>query len=415
MSDTSHFTADFFTQNRLRLRKSLKSDIPIVVTGNGSMQRIADEPAAFIQDSNFWYLTGCNEPDLLLVMTTDATFLITPSLSQERQTFDGSIDVTALAARSGIADITSERSGASRLKEIAQQTEAIATLGGHASYVPRYRMHMLPYRRRLIARLRRLNSELTIRDIRPELARARCVKQPAELAALQEAIDTTTQTLLEVTESQNFQAATHEYQLEAAITYGFRSRGADGHAFQPIVGAGNHSTTLHHVHNNGVITSGDMIVLDIGASVEHYAADITRTVSQEAFTPRQQAVYDAVVRIQDYALTLLKPGCLQTVYEKAVAHQTGVELKNLGLITKNTPDQVRHYFPHATSHFLGLDTHDVGHYQEPLEPNMVLTCEPGIYIPEENIGVRLEDDVLITESGNLVLSRACPRALGRIQ
>jgi Xaa-Pro aminopeptidase len=415
MTDLEYFTPDFFIGNRKRLQDAIGNDAVIVLAGNGLMQRAADEPVVFTQDSNFWYLTGCNEPDVLLVITPSKTFLVAPSLSKERQTFDGSIDVAALAARSGISDIVDEREGTQRLKNITQNTQTIATLGTTPSYIARYRMHILPYRRRLLARLRRLNTTLVIRDIRPELAKARSVKQPAELAALQRAIDITTQTLIDVSKPDVLHAATREYQLEAAISYGFRSRGADGHAFQPIVGAGAHSTTLHHVHNNGVVTPGDMIVLDIGASVEHYAADITRTVSQQPLTTRQQAVFDAVVRIQNYALTLLKPGCMQPAYEKAVVVQTGVELQKLGLITKNTPAQVRRYFPHATSHFLGLDTHDVGNYQEPLVPNMVLTCEPGIYIPEENIGVRLEDDVLITESGNLVLSRACPRSLGRIQ
>jgi Xaa-Pro aminopeptidase len=409
MIETSFFSADFFTTNRKTLREALKTNDLIVLTGNGSMQRAADEPVAFIQDSNFWYLTGCNEPDLLLVMTPSETFLIAPTLSKERETFDGSIDVEAVATRSGISDIVNEREGALRLKTLIQNTHTIATLGSSTSYLARYRMHTLPYRRRLIARLRRINSTITIRDIRPELAHARCMKQPAELAALQQAIDITTQTLHDVTEPTALQGVTHEYELEAAISYGFRSRGADGHAFQPIVGAGAHSTTLHHIHNNGVITPGDLIVLDIGASVEHYAADITRTVSQQPFNARQQAVYDAVKRVQDYALSLLKPGSMQVEYEKAVVTHMGVELKQLGLITKNSPDQVRRYFPHATSHFLGLDTHDVGNYQKPLEAGMVLTCEPGIYIPEENIGVRIEDDILITEAGNIVLSGACPR------
>lgn len=411
----SFFSADFFTSNRARLREALKTDELIVLTGNGSMQRAADEPVAFIQDSNFWYLTGCDEPDVLLVMTPSESFLIAPTLSLERQTFDGSIDVQALATRSGITDIVTEREGAARLKTLIRDTPSVATLGSSASYIARYRMHTLPYRRRLIARLRRINPQLTVRDIRPELARMRSVKQPQEIAALQQAIDITTQTLQDVTQPTTLQAATREYQLEAAITYGFRNRGADGHAFQPIVGAGAHATTLHHVHNDGLINAGDLIVLDIGATVEHYAADITRTVCQQSLNARRQAVYDAVVRVQDYALSLLKPGSMQAEYEKAVVAQMGVELKQLGLITRSTPDQVRRYFPHATSHFLGLDTHDVGNYQEPLEPNMVLTCEPGIYIPEENIGVRIEDDVLITSSGNRVLSSACPRLPSRLQ
>jgi Xaa-Pro aminopeptidase len=168
---------------------------------------------------------------------------------------------------------------------------------------------------------------------------------------------------------------------------------------------------LHHVENSGPIETDDMIVLDVGASVEHYAADITRTVSKQPMNDRQRAIFDAVVAVQDYALTLLRPGILLQEYERAVEVFMGRQLQKLHIITEPTHENVRTYFPHATSHFLGLDTHDVGDYRLPLQAGMVVTCEPGIYVAEERIGIRIEDDVLITETGNTVLSNACPRRI----
>jgi len=400
------FSADFFTNNRQRLRDLVGSDVPIVVTGNGVMQRGADEPSPFHQDSNFWYLTGINAADLVLVMLAGETYLIVPSLSASREAFDGAHNLAAYQERSGITVFVGEREGWTRLR---RQTD-VATLGTLPPYVRAHGLHTLPYRRRAIARLKRFSPGVRLHDIRSDLSTLRAVKQPQELQALQAAIDITGQTLRDITGSVLVEA-THEYEIDAALGYGFRMRGAAGHAFAPIVGAGKHSTTLHYMDNNGPITPDNLIVLDVGAEVEHYAADVTRTVSQQALTGREAAVFEAVEAIQDYALSLLQPGTLLRDYEQAVEAETGRQLQALGLIKQATHEHIRRYFPHATSHFLGLDTHDVGDYQKPLEPGMVLTCEPGIYIPEEGIGVRIEDDILITPKGHRNLSAACPRRL----
>ncbi len=410
----SFFTPDFFANNRQRLRASVQH-APIVITANGNMQRAGDEAHAFVQDSNFWYLTGLSEADLVLVITETDEFLIAPTLSLERQVFDGAYDIAGLTSRSGVRTVLDERQGWQRVRQELRRVQTVATLAAAPSFMPRHQLYTLPYRRRLITKLKRMEPGIVVQDIRTILADMRCTKQPAELQALQRAIDITAETLREVTQDNRLRETTWEYELEAAISYGFRSRGASGHAFAPIVGAGRHSTTLHHANNEGRIGAQDVIVLDVGACVEHYAADITRTVSRTSFTPRQYAVFEAVARVQKYALGLLKPGVLLQDYERAVAQRMGEELVGLGLVTTPSFKTTRTYFPHATSHFLGLDTHDVGDYMQPLAENMVLTCEPGIYIPEENIGIRLEDDVLITPAGNQVLSHACPQTISLVQ
>jgi len=259
-----------------------------------------------------------------------------------------------------------------------------------------------------------MEPKLTVQDIRLDMASLRSIKQPEELQALKGAIDITCETLQNIA-TDPLKEAKHEYELEAALSYGFRKRGADGHAFSPVVGAGTHSTTLHHFDNNGPIKHNDLIVLDVGAEVEHYAADITRTVSQVPITGRKADVFKAVASAQAYALSLIKPGIMPLDYEKAVETYIGEELQKLGVTKDNSHESVRRYFPHATSHFLGLDTHDVGNYRAPWEAGMVITCEPGIYLPEEEIGVRIEDDILITKNGCEVLSKACPQALTPVQ
>jgi Xaa-Pro aminopeptidase len=238
------------------------------------------------------------------------------------------------------------------------------------------------------------------------------IKQPPELVALQQAIDITSKSLndaLAAGKEYEF-----EYQLEASIAHGFRYRGAHGHSFEPIVAGGKNACTLHNVKNRSPLHQQTLVVCDVGAEVSHYAADITRTISVGKPTTRQKAVYAAVLSVQEYALGLLKPGVSLKKYEQQVVKRMGEELKRLGLIKRADSKNIRQYFPHATSHFLGLNVHDVGDYQLPLEAGIVLTCEPGIYIPEEGIGVRLEDDVLITSEGNRVLSVACRKRLSSL-
>jgi len=410
----SFFSAEFFSGNRKRLQEKLGHDTLIVLTANGTMQRGGDEPLSFYQDSSFWYLTGLDGADLTLVISAEDTYVIVPGLSAVREAFDGAHDTAAYAKRSGISRFMAEQEGWQRLRSQIQAVDSVATLLSPPEFIKSHGIYSLPYRRRLIARLKRMHSGLAIRDIRPELAVMRSIKQPEELLALQKAIDITAATLQDIAKHTLPEAA-HEYELDAALAYGFRRRGATGHAFSPIVGAGSHSTTLHYMNNDGPLGPDDLVVLDVGAEFEHYAADITRTVSQTPITERKAELFRAVAIVQDYALGLIKPGVLPRDYELAVEERMGKELRKLKLITTPTRENIRRYFPHATSHFLGLDTHDTGDYRAPWQENMVITCEPGIYIPEEGIGVRIEDDVLITQNGNRVLSQDCPRELTAVQ
>ncbi len=407
----SRFTSQFFAGNRQRLRELFTGKAPIVVTANGLLQRGGDSPYAFEQDAHFWYLTGIDEPDILLVIDRDKEYLIVPARSNSREAFDGAVSNDALSQRSGIQTVYDDKAGWEQLTSRLNKVKHVATIAPAPAYIEAYGMYTNPARASLMQRLKDYKSELELLDLGLHLSRLRMIKQPVELAAIQQAITITISAVKAATQPVKLGQYSHEYELEAELSRGFRRRGARGHAFDPIVASGERACTLHNVANNGHFQSGELVVIDVGAEVEHYAADITRTVSYGTPSRRQRAVHAAVQDVQAYAVSLLGPGTLLKDYEQLVELYMGEKLRELGLIKSISHDSVRAFYPHATSHFLGLNVHDAGVYNRPLEPGVVLTVEPGIYIPREGIGVRIEDDVLITAKGNKVLSAKLPREL----
>lgn len=405
----SFFTAEFFKNNRQKLLELSDRDAPIVITANGLLQRNSDSTFPFRQDSNFWYLTGINEPDVTLVIDGKKEYLIVPSRGVSRIAFDGDYDKNALAKRSGIKQILSDRDGWRQLAKTLRQVDQVATLGKVPAYVTNHGFYTNPARARLIRRLKTANDSLEILDLRSHLAKLRAIKQPAELKAIQKAIDMTIKSITWVyDQSSSFK---NEKEIEAALTAEFVSHCAV-HAYQPIIASGKNACTLHYIDNNSNINKYELLLIDAGAEVENYAADITRTLTINKPSKRQEQVLKTVLEVQKFAQHYLKPGVILKDYELAVEKFMGQKLKQLKIIKTINRTQIRKYYPHATSHFLGLDVHDVGQYDQPLEAGMVLTVEPGIYIPEEGIGVRIEDDVLITENGNKSLSVALPANLG---
>jgi Xaa-Pro aminopeptidase len=405
------FDPTFFAENRKCLRAECGGDSLIVITANGLLQRGGDTSFPFQQEANFWYLTGVEEPDVILVMDKDEDYLIVPFREGVRAAFDGATDTSALSAVSAIQTVLSVDEGWKRLSSRLAKAKSVYTLTPPPRYIEDFGMYTNPARKRLVERMEREKSGLQFDEVGSALARLRSIKQPSEIAAIQEAIDMTTATLLEVAPGMSAGTFSYEYQIEAAISQGFRGRGARGHAFDPIVAAGKNAATIHYLANNAKLKASQLVVVDVGAELHHYAADITRTFAFGKPTKRQAAVLDAVQDLQAYAFSLLKPGVLLTDYEKEVERYMGKKLLELGLITTTDTDAIRKYYPHAATHHLGLNVHDVGERKASLEPNMVMTVEPGIYIPEESIGVRIEDDVRITTNGIEVLSRALPAQL----
>ncbi|MCA9331700.1 aminopeptidase P N-terminal domain-containing protein [Candidatus Saccharibacteria bacterium] len=400
---TIDFDTEFFIQNRQRLRTLFAGTAPIVLTANGIMQRNSDVAYPFRQDSNFWYLTGIDDPDILLVMDKDKDYLIIPDRDDVMQRFEGEYDIAKLSQKSGISTIVTEKAGWKQLSAGLRKVQHIATLVAPQPYIQNHSIYTNPARARLQERLKETKAGIEFIDLRQHLTQQRAIKQPQELQAIQTAIDLTSGAIQYVQQKRD--SYKYEYEIEADISSVFKKAGSD-HAFSPIVASGASACTIHHVANSNPIDPKGLLVLDIGAEISNYAADITRTIAVGAPTNRQQAIFGAVLDVQKYALGELKPGVLMKEYENKIEHYMGEKLRELGLITIIETSAVRKYYPHATSHFLGLDTHDVGEYDRPLSAGMVVTCEPGIYIPEEGIGIRIEDDILITEAGNQNLSKA---------
>lgn len=239
----------------------------------------------------------------------------------------------------------------------------------------------------------------------PILQRLRSVKDQIELDLMQKACDITEKGFKRIL---NFiKPGVWEYNIEAEYMHEFLNNRSKGFAYTPIIASGNNANVLHYIENNKQCKAGDLILMDVGAEYANYSSDMTRTIPVSGkFTDRQRAVYNAVNRVKDNATKMLVPGTLWEKYHVEVGKLMTSELLDLGLIDKadvqnENPDwpAYKKYFMHGTSHHIGLDTHDYGLLHEPMKANMVFTVEPGIYIPDEGFGIRLEDDVVIQDSG----------------
>lgn len=365
----------------------------------------------YVPDKNFYYLTGCSEPGAVLLMIPgedgprETLFLARRDPKQERWT----------GARMAPGPGTARRLG---MQEVLSLDELPDTLAQRAPPKGKVYANLSPGPHREAAdkccpepwvRLRRWLPQAEVLDSGPELAFLRMKKSEWEIEKIRRAV--------EITIAGHRQAlpaigpGRFEYEVEAAIEYQFRSRGATRPAFPSIIGSGPNSTILHYAENNRRMISGDLVVIDVGAEFDGYSADLTRTYPVSGrFTSRQKEIYNIVVAAQQAALEQIRPG---VTFDSI--HQTALET----IDSRGRDRQGRRlgrYFIHGTGHHLGLDVHDpVSDRSRPLEPGMVITIEPGIYIPEENLGIRIEDDVLVTRDGYRILSRGLPRKAEAIE
>lgn len=401
------FSADFFSANRAAIRKGREG--LIVVSAHAELQESADSAFRFRQDSNFWYLTGSDYPELILVIDIDQKreFIILPKgQNPTYDTFNGALDLEDLVATSGVPLVLPWAEGWALLKQLARPKKNVWLPLPADRYQSTYRMYVNPSRRRLQERLKALEKTLVFEDLRPVLAAKRQIKQPKELAAIQRAIDITGLAFKELRLA--LPELKYEYQAQALLEFVFRDNGASGPAYGSIVASDANGVILHYAANAERIKKDSFLLIDAAARYDHYAADITRTLSVGTVSARHRAVLKAVARVQKQAISMVRHGIDRVEYEEGVEKLIGKELVGLGLISSLSRSAIRKYYPHATGHFLGLDTHDAGNYDQMFTTGTVLTVEPGIYIPEEGIGVRLEDDVLVTKTGCDVLSEHIP-------
>lgn len=404
------FTSDFFSGNRERLRQLFTGTAPIVVSANGLMQKGADEAYPFVQDASFWYLTGVNRADAILVMDKHKEYLIIPEREEISEIFDGTTDLDELAEISGIQDIYGNKTGWKHLGNRLKKVKHVATLSAAPARLKYYDMYTNPARHHLIEQMKDVNEDLEFLDLREHLGVMRRVKQPIEIAAIQRAIEITNTALAEVISSK--EAFTYEYEFEAEITRLFRKTEGSNHAFSPIVAGGVRACTMHYLENDAKLNTNELLLFDVGAEVSGYSADIARTIALVAEPRhRQAAVHAAVQEALADICAQIKPGVTPNMLETQAELLVGEKLRELGLIKTIEHESVRKYYPHRAMHYLGLNTHDVGDYDAPLVQGVVLAVELGIYIGEEAIGVRIEDDVVVTETGVEVLSAKLARGL----
>lgn len=388
----------FFIDNRRDLLDQLRKGALVVMTGYGEVQRTHDSAHRFEQEANFWYLTGIESPDWWVILdgAHGTQWLVEPELSDMQRVFDGGADTAHVQEVSGIKTVLSRDEALRRLRQLASHhsivytTEQPRSLREHAHFQLNNGQTEL---KKILDRTFQ-NVQLCNR----ELATLRTIKKPVEVTAIEKAIDITVAAFTSM--KQTLPKAKYEYDLEATLTYEMRRRGAWGHAYDPIIASGLNACTLHYGHNNARLNKRSLVLLDVGARVGGYAADISRTYALVKPSKRQREVHDAVCQVQAACIALLRPGLSFREYDDHAERIMKEALTRLKL----SPDRYREYFPHALGHGLGVNVHDPLVGYETLQPGMVMTVEPGIYIRDEGIGVRIEDDVLITEKGHRNLS-----------
>ena len=248
-------------------------------------------------------------------------------------------------------------------------------------------------------------SETTIHEVAPIMHELRAIKSNFEIKLMQNACDITEKGLRRILPF--IKPGVTEYEIEAELMHEFLKNRSNGFAYQPIIGSGVDSCVLHYIDNNKACKDGDILLMDFGAEYANYASDLTRTIPVNGkFTNRQKAVYNSVLLVMKEATNMLRPGTIFKEYNAEIGRIMELELIKLGLLDKHDVQKqdaksplFKQYFMHGTSHYLGLDVHDVGDFDWPMKEGMVFTCEPGIYILEEKLGIRLENDILITANG----------------
>ena len=392
--------AAFFGANRERVIAKLEGSL-LVVPAYTQMQRGNDAAFQFEQEANFWYLTGIEHPDWWVIIDGKRakSWLVAPEVDNVHALFDGSLSAEGAMQISGISEVLDRSKGASLLRQAARTHQFVYTIDPPMHH-DHFGFTLNPAAREMREMLSRTFAN--VQDFRPKLAEIRAIKQPEEIMAMQYAIDLTVEAFEKVRAS--VQEYKYEYQVEADFTHHFRFSGARGHAYDPIVAAGHNACTLHYGANSDPLRKGTLLLLDIGARAQGYAADITRTYAIGKPTKRQQAVHAEVAAAQRQIIDLIEPGLGIEDYHKEVDVIMKRALINLKLIRDENDEAYRTYFPHAISHGLGIDVHDALGRPKYLKEGMVLTVEPGIYIPEEGIGVRIEDDILVTKNGHKNMS-----------
>ena len=398
-----------FVANRQRLAAKLQKNSMAILQAADIMPRSADGVLPFIQNSDFFYLTGVEQEDSMLILFPDAVeekhreILFLRETNDHIRTWEGEkLTKEQATAATGVKTVLWNDEFPILLRTLALQAETLyLTLN---EYV-RATITVETKEVRFAKQCQALFPLHRYARLAPLLYELRCVKSQIEIDLLKEACNMTDRGFRRLLGF--VRPGVWEYEVEAELAHEWMRQRSRGFAYQPIIGSGINACVLHYITNDHQCQDGDMLLLDVAPEYAGYNADLTRTIPVNGrFTSRQRQIYDAVLHVMRECYKLLTPGTILTDYQKKVEKVMEEQLLRLGLlnaeeVAKQNPDKplVKKYFPHGTSHHLGLDVHDVSPPNYPLRPGMVLTVEPGIYIREENLGIRLENDILITEDG----------------
>lgn len=389
-----------YRARRDALRKALPDGVTVLFGRTG--KEVAPFRTTFLQEPNFFYLTGWREPGAILILAAQEETLLLPARDPKAEVYTGRRvgpgDPDA-AEITGFASLLPVEHFETRLSKLLESQRKVYTLAGSPAE-ERLRA-MLPLRE--------------IADAGEAIWKRRLKKSPREVELIQQSVDASIEGHLAAWK--RIATGSYEYQAAAAMVGAWLGLGCERSAYPPIVASGPNATILHYDANTRRMDSGDLLLIDAAAECSGYAADITRTVPVNGrFTPRQRELYEIVLGAQKAAIAAVKPGAtLDKGTSNSVNDAAYDYINSHGKDRQGQP--LGKYVLHTTSHHVGLDVHDGGKLfrHGPLEPGMVITVEPGIYLPDEGIGIRIEDTVLVTESGGKVLSSALPKEVDDIE
>ncbi len=409
---------ELFVQNRQRLYKLLKPKSLVVLNANDVMPTNADGTMGFQQNSDLFYLSGIDQEETTLVLFPehpDPRFREVLFLRETNEL------IAVWEGGKLSKEQATKISGVERIYWTHQFEAIFSQMVFEADYVylntnehARGDLQVQSRDARYIRDFKERYPLHTLQRLAPLSYYLRATKQTQEIGLIQQAIDITREGFLRVLKFTKPEV--WEYEIEAEFAHEFIKRRSKGFAYTPIIASGANACVLHYVQNNKQCKDGEILLLDVAAEYANYNADLTRSIPVNGrFTPRQREVYEAVLRVMKAAKMMLTTGNTLDEYQAEVAKVMESELLGLGLLTKTDIENqdpewpaYKKYFMHGTSHLLGLDVHDVGSRYRKFAPGMVFTCEPGIYIKQEGLGIRLENNILITETGNIDLMAHIP-------
>lgn len=417
--------AHLFVKNREKLAARLKPNSMAIILSNDEMPRSGDGLFPFRQNPDLFYLSGIDQERVSLIIYPDC-----PNPAYREALFIRRTNET-IAIWEGHKYTIEEAQTASGIPNVYWEDEMDNVLPSLMAYCENVYVNInendraavqVPVRDiRFANKLRQEYPAHQLLRLGPIMQYLRSIKEPEEIALTRKACEITRDAFIRVLKF--VKPGVKEYEIEAEIIHEFIRQGGTGHAYAPIIASGKSACVLHYNENNKIVQDGDLILMDFGAEYANYAADLTRTIPANGkFSPRQKDVYNACLRIQNAGIDLFNTSLTLVEYNTELGKITESELIQLGLLDKIAVKNqnpkfplYKKYFMHGAGHFLGIDVHDVGPRYEKIQYGNVFTIEPGIYIPAENIGIRIEDNIHITPDGNVNLMYDIPKTVDEIE